>query len=274
MPETDALAPGDLLAERGRPAERDHSAVIDQRDPVAQPLRLLHQVGDEQDRHATVAHPFDQLPGVAAGLGVEPGGQLVEHRDFRPADQGQHDRQPLLLAARQLPEVVVARRLEPERGQQLAPVRGPAVERGVQLHRLAHPHPVGQRAVLELDADALVELVPVAAGVEAEHADRAAVGGAQARDALDRRGLAGAVAAEDAEDLPGAHREAHVVHGDRRAVRLVQMGDVDHRRRRELARRRRDAWLSIWVSSWVYMGLSISWGGLRSAVSIGSAIAE
>jgi hypothetical protein len=86
---------------------------------------LLHEVGDQHDRDAGVADRLDQVPGVAAGLRVEPGGELVEDRDARAADERERDRQPLLAAAGELAvtgvELVVrgrglAARLPPDPG--------------------------------------------------------------------------------------------------------------------------------------------------------------
>ena len=68
-----------------------------------------------------------------------------------------------------------------------------------------------------------------ASGSTPEDAHPAAVGPTQSFEALDRGRLAGAVRAEQAEDLAAAHLERHVVDGDRRAVGLVQVLDGDDR---------------------------------------------
>jgi hypothetical protein len=57
--------------------------------------------------------------------------------------------------------------------------------------------------------------------------DSAGVGGAQARDDLQDRRLAGAVRAQDPEELAGIHREAHPVDRRERTVRLVDLLDDD-----------------------------------------------
>ena len=75
------------------------AAVAEDRDAIGEPLGLLHQVGDEQDGHAAIADRLDEVPGLAARLRVEPGRELVEDRDPRPADEREGDRQALLLAA-------------------------------------------------------------------------------------------------------------------------------------------------------------------------------
>ena len=82
---------------------------VDDGEPVGEALGLFHEVGDEDDGHAAVADALDQVPGVAPGLRVEAGRQLVEDRDPRVPDERERDRQPLLLTARQLAERRVSR---------------------------------------------------------------------------------------------------------------------------------------------------------------------
>jgi hypothetical protein len=84
--------------EPGRGVERNHASGIDDGDPVAQVLGLLHEVGDQHDRHAAVANALDEIPGIVPSGRVEASGQFVEDGDARVADQGERDRQALLLA--------------------------------------------------------------------------------------------------------------------------------------------------------------------------------
>ena len=79
---------------------------MQQRNAVAEILGLLHEVRDEDHRHALVADALDQLPGLATRLRVEAGGQLVEDRQLWTPDQRERDRQALALSAG---EVDVAR---------------------------------------------------------------------------------------------------------------------------------------------------------------------
>ena len=97
-------------AGRARPPIRlvgcRQASLVDERHPVAEPFGLFHEVGDQDDRHAAGPHPLDQPPGIPAGLGVQAGGHLVQDGEPGPADQRQHDRQPMPLPAGQGPVIV------------------------------------------------------------------------------------------------------------------------------------------------------------------------
>src|SRR5690554_1649617 len=206
---------------------RDDAARVDHGDAVAQPLGLVHEVGDEHDRHALLAHRLDELPHLAAGLRVEARRELVEHGDLRLADQGERDREALLLPTREVPVLRVELLGETEAGREGDAVGGVGVERGEQLEGLAHADLGVQLALLELYADPLTQGRAVVGGVETQDADLAVVGRTQPREALDRRRLARPVGAEDPEDLPAADLEGDVVDGDLGAVGLAQVLDGD-----------------------------------------------
>ena len=89
----------DQLARR---AERDHLAVIDDRDAVAEHLRFVHVVRREHDRAAERFEFGDQIPELAARLRIETGGRLVEKEQIGIADDRARERETLLLSARQL----------------------------------------------------------------------------------------------------------------------------------------------------------------------------
>src|SRR5690606_21840450 len=174
------------------------------------------------------------LPRRAAGRGVQARGELVEDRDARVADERERDRQALLLPARELRERDASVLGEVEQVEQLLDVPRRRVERREEAHRLLDGDPLVERDLLELDPDGVAHRGGVGLRVDAEHADRAAVGLAQPREALDGRGLARAVGAEDAEDLPGGDGEGHVLDGDlpgagplRPGVRLAEVADLD-----------------------------------------------
>ena len=207
-----AGVPGDQL---GRRALVEHPAVAHRHDPVAERLGLVELVGDQQHRRAGVAQLGDRRPDLAASGRVEALGELVEDHQPRPVEQRQHQEQPLPLAAAQAGERGPAPVRQPELLQQPVAVASPGA--GEQVDGLGDPEPVGQPGVLQLAADLRAQPVGVADRVEPEHPDVTRVLAPQALEELDRRGLAGAVGADQAEDLAVMDVEVEVV-DDRAAV--------------------------------------------------------
>jgi hypothetical protein len=220
---------GDPRNQAGGRVDGDQPAGVEQRQAVAEPLGLLHEVRDQHHGHAPVADALDEVPGVTTRVRVQPGGQLVQDGDLRVADQRQRDRQPLLLAAGELGEPGVTLVGQPQVLQQRPPVGRVLVEGAVEVERLPDLHLLGKLAFLELCPDALPELVAVASRVEPEHRHPAGVGDAEALDRLDGGGLARPVGAEDAEDLAPLDGKRDVMHRDAVAVSLVEVLDLDDR---------------------------------------------
>ncbi len=77
----------------------DHAPRIHDRDAVTQDLGFLHVVRGQHDGSTAVPDIAHRLPQMTAGLGIEPGGRLVEEDDPGPVDECQGDREALLLAA-------------------------------------------------------------------------------------------------------------------------------------------------------------------------------
>jgi hypothetical protein len=103
-----------------------------------------------------------------------------------------------------------------------------ALELGAVLQVLLDAHLGVQRDVLRQVADTLAHLHRVVHHVEAAHA-RHAAGGRQVRrqDSHDG-GLAGAVVAQQTDDLALLDRERHVVDRHDGAEELAQMFNLDH----------------------------------------------
>src|SRR5581483_8055214 len=85
--------------EAGRRVERQDPAVVHDRHPVAELVRLLHVVGGEEDRLPGGMELGQDLPQRQAALGVEAGGRLVEEQDAGPVEDGPGDHEPLGHAA-------------------------------------------------------------------------------------------------------------------------------------------------------------------------------
>jgi hypothetical protein len=111
----------------------------------------------------------------AAGPRVGAGGELVENGDLRVADQGQRDREALLLAAGELFEARVALPGQPKLGQELLLVGGVRGEGAEERERLGDRDLAGHAARLKLHPDAPAKVRAVMPRVAAEHPDLPAV---------------------------------------------------------------------------------------------------
>ena len=141
------------------------AAVVQQRDPVAQPLGLLHEVGDEQrpsrpmsrtdsisfqvSRRACGSRPVVSSSRIAT-CGRPISASAIDSRCFWPPDS---------LAKR-----VVALLGQPQQRHQLVRVGRIVVEGREQLQRLADGELVGKLRGLQLDPDALAQFVAVRGG--------------------------------------------------------------------------------------------------------------
>ena len=91
------------------------------RDAVGQPLGLVEVVGGEQDRLAERGQVRDGVPAAPAGLGVEPGGGLVEEDDVGVTGEREREVEASALAAGEAADELVdgapsARRAPAARG--------------------------------------------------------------------------------------------------------------------------------------------------------------
>ena len=212
----------------------DDRALAHDRDTAGQRQDFAELVADEDDAHAAGRHGA-QRPEKAFGLARrQRGGRLVEDENARPAHQRLGDLDPLLLAERQ----VADQRLRIQRDVKVAADGREAVE-----HRAARQAPVGSRPAheqvlehrmarhqLEMlvhHADAEPERVGGAADGRrpAVDLDETLVGGIGAEEDIHQAGLAGAVLAEEAEDVAGVEGE---VNAGTRGHRAEALGDAAH----------------------------------------------
>ncbi len=131
---------------------------------------------DEQDGDPARPDVLDELPGVAAGARVEPGGQFVEDDDPGVADEGERDEQALFLAAGELREAGGELGGQAEAFGEGPPVGGVRIEGRVQLQGFADGELGLELALLELGAEDAGDLFVVGDGVEPGDPDAARVG--------------------------------------------------------------------------------------------------
>jgi hypothetical protein len=184
--------------------QRDHAALLEHRDAVAQRLGFFQVVGGQQHGAALLVELGDELPQRLAQLDVDTGGGLVEHDHRRLVHQRLRHQHAALHAARELAHVGRGLVGEAEAVQQLVDPGVVVLDAEVarlDAQRLAHVEEGVEHQLLRHDAELAARLGVVALHVEAVHADGAGRGARQPREHADQGGLAGAVGAEQAEEL-------------------------------------------------------------------------
>ena len=202
----------ELLHELVLALDQDQLALVDHAHAIGHLLGLLDVVRGQDDGHALVAELAHQRPHVAAELDVDAGRRLVEEQDVRLVRQRLGDHHAPLHAARERLDAVVA--LLPER-QRLEHALDVARVRGAPEQSAAEA--AGGPGRLEHLRDQLLRHEPDAGtGVAVVLHDVVAGGGHRARARrhdsahdVDQRGLAGAVRAEQGEDLALLDVEVH-----------------------------------------------------------------
>ena len=216
----------------GAGALRSDPAAADDHHPVGDGVDLGEQVRGEQHRAAAIGEVAQQLAHPAHPLRVEAVGGLVEDQHLGVAEQRVREAEPLAHAERVLTDPPPGCRLveADELQQRVDALRRHADGLRGDGERLAAAAPGVLRGGVEQDPDAPSGVRQVAV-VPAEDPRFAAVGLCQADEHPHRRGLAGAVGAEEAGDGAGFAAEADV--GDDRPS-SEPFGDVvgfDHGRR-------------------------------------------
>src|SRR5581483_3219402 len=207
------------------PADRAQARVED-RNPIAEPLRFLEPVCREEDRHAAVAQPVDEVVDVAARDGIEPRCRLVEEHDRRIAEQRSCQGDALAQSLREAAAEVLCTRAEVDRVERVPDPLARMLEAeqpGEELEVLGHREAEIEPGAFRHHGDSLPDL-RAAARVERDARD--ARGAGRRRDQRGEhahgRRLAGAVRPEEPEDLTGLDAERDVVDGDAFAKALRQ----------------------------------------------------
>src|ERR1035437_2832172 len=81
--ELDHVRTAQRLDQFPRGSRRDDLALVDDGDPVTEPLRFVHVMRREQHRASFALKPFNQSPELPPGLRVEPTGGLVQEPNGR-----------------------------------------------------------------------------------------------------------------------------------------------------------------------------------------------
>ena len=217
--ELDAVRALDHRLQLGRCSDRDDLAAVDDRDAIAQRLRLVHIMRGERNCEPGLApQPLEQVPHGAPALRVKSDGRLVEEQYFRRMNQPARDLQPPAHPTRVgLHEIVGALSQAHQVDKMLRPLApqapGEIVEPAIDVDVLP-PGEVevgGQR--LRNHADRLAHASGLTRDVEAGDESLARGRHDQRRQHPAERGLARAVGSEQAEKLATPNFETHMIDG-------------------------------------------------------------
>src|SRR6185437_2077535 len=208
-----------------RCAERDHLAVVHDRDAIAEAFGLIHIVGGEDDCSAGSAELLDEIPELSPRLRIESRGWFIEEKQIRVADERAGKGEPLLLTTGETADARVLLLLELHERDDIGYLSSFAKEGPKESHRFLDGEFFGELRLLELDSEALAELARLFGPPAAQDDDIAAVGTSEAFADLDRGGFAGAVGSEEAEALARAHVEVEAIDGHDIRIRLAEGSD-------------------------------------------------
>ncbi len=208
----------------------DEPPRADDDDPVAEPLDDVELVGGEQRGHPGSGPLSQHLAHDVDGHGVQAREGLVEDEQLGGADEGGRELDARLVAQTQLLDggaaaLGHAEPLGPLLDGALGVGLGDAVEAGEVPELLADLHLGVETALLGHVADGAAE-----GGVDGGSVPgaRAGVGGQDSHDDAHRRGLAGSVRADEADDLAVVEVEGEVVEGREAPESLGQVVDPQH----------------------------------------------
>src|ERR1700704_2150918 len=196
-----------LPAELRHRADQRDIALVEQRDPVAHALHPLEQMRGEQNADAAVLELADDLEQLDRRLRVEARGRLVEDRNLRVLHQDLGEPGALAHAAREGLSPLVDHVREPDMDERV--VDPPLALGSIQSDEPRGVAHIVGRAEIVIEADLVGQIADPAFdrerlphGIVAEHAGLPIRDVAQAEQHQDSGGLAGAVRAEQPENLP------------------------------------------------------------------------
>ena len=204
-----------------------HAALADDNDLLDCLSDLCEHVAREQHRAAGGREVAQRVTEPADAVGVEPVGRLVEDEDLGLAEQRACEAEALAHALRETADAALGRVREADLFEHLEDARSRNAHRASQNREMTDRRTSGMPDMsVEQGADeaAGVGQVAVAGGAEERRARR---GLDEPEQCAERRRLAGAVRAEEADDRAALHREADVQDGLVIAVGLRELVDGD-----------------------------------------------
>ncbi len=233
-----------------RPFLEDHP-FVEEADLVGDFAREVHLVRGDDHGHADLREVADELQDLAHELRIEGARDLVEQHQLGIHGERPHDRDALLLPAREAIGELLGLVEQADAVEQLVRARLGVVPRlparlaWRERDVLEHGHVREQVVGLEDDADLLSQLVDVrllGGQVVPVERDRAGVDRLEQVDAAEQRRLARAGGADQADDVVQAHLEADVLEHLVVDKRLPDVLDVHEAVVHAAARSRASRW--------------------------------
>ena len=179
-----------------------------------------------------LAQRADQVADLDDLLGVKAHRGLVKNNNAGVADQRARNAHALAIALGKIADHAAAHVADMHHvahlGEMCLAAQRAALEVIVEAEILVHSHVQVQRGLLGEVADLPLGIKGVVQNDNARHADAAGCAGEVAGENIHSGRFAGAVRAEEADDLALADLQADVIHSAVVAVILDQMFDFDH----------------------------------------------
>ena len=195
----------------------DDASAVDKGQTVAV-LRLVHVVGGHEDGAPFLGQGVQEVPESAPRDGVHAGCGFVQEEHLRLMENGARQGQPLAVSPGQVVRELFlvpsqARHLQDVLAPLAQPPPGDPVGAPVEVQVLPHRQVAVEAEVLGHVADATADPLRLTHDVEAEHRGVSRRGAQEAQQHADGGGLPRPVGSQEAENLPPANAEAHVIHG-------------------------------------------------------------
>src|SRR5262245_21465622 len=205
--------PIERLGDRARRVDGEQAAALNQGDAIAS-IRLVHVRRRDDGGQAVGSQAPQQIPELAARDRIHAGRRLVEEQDLGPVDQRAAERELLLHPARERVCAPIAKWLELRidwRDAVAFALGRRAEDRREETDVLLDAEVRIQRELPSHVADTRSQRPQFTDDVLAEDAGGSAIGHEQRREDAEERRLAGAVRADEAEQLARADAERHAV---------------------------------------------------------------
>ena len=197
---------------------------MDEGHPIRQLVGLKHVMSGQENRCPTLPFFQDDIADVLRRNRVQPLGWLVQEQDARPVHQRAGYHQPLLHAFGVTFDPVLlptgqTHSLEQSHGIEVRD----AEQASEQLQIFRGRHLLVEVGQLKADPDLRLHFLRVLGHIQPQQRCPTALGQQLAGQHLNRRRLAGAIRAQEAQDFAFGHLEADVIDGRHIAIGIQQL---------------------------------------------------